>query len=302
MEPADVNKIGSRQGRPLLKFLAIVLIVLVVAASSFLVYLWQTQNTPEALFYRALERSLSTSYVSRNIDAKTGNVSRTIKLETDFSQPASPKSDVLMNSYRVEPGDKMTDISTRTILSGTDGYAFSILSAKPESTIGSLAKNQWYRRSTNLGGTINFYINESEPLSMLNMTQGLIVMGNFNDEQKKTLIDSIKSNDTYHINSVTIDDSGRLMKYSIKMDYTKINKLNSTVSKLLSINQQLTIRASYVKYQDLTIWIDKTSDSIVKMAYNGGSSKDNIDTKRTVTYEYPASLTITAPNNPKELQ
>lgn len=302
MEPAGGNAIKSRRIRPPFKVTAIVAVILIVAASAYFLYLWQKQNSPEALFYKALERSLSISYISRSLDVKAGSVSSTIKLKTDFSRPDSPKSDVLMDLRRVEAGGRITDISTRTIMSGINGYEFSISSANPESTISGLTKNEWYRRSTNLGGVIDFYINESEPLSMLNMSQGLIVMGNFNNEQRKTLIESIKSNDTYHINSTESDENGRLMKYSIKMDYAKINKLNLEVSKLLNVNQQLRIRAAYVKYQDLIIWIDKSSNSIVKMAYNGGNSKDNIDTKRTITYEYPASLTITTPTNPKDPQ
>jgi hypothetical protein len=256
---------------------------------------WQ-YNQPQALLYRALENSLQTRFVSRHFDIETSKAKNTIEGLTDLSDPANPKTSLSINSSNNE-GKADYDIR----LLNNKEYVLSIKSAQPPTLFNSLAKDQWYRQPANFNSSIDFYINETDPLSSLNMAQGILVTGNFTSTQRNDLMTYIKTNDVYHVTGVEDSNDKKSYSYTVQMDETKLNGLNTEVAKLMNTSQHLTFHASYVPYQEITFWVTKATNMITKMTYTGGDNKNTINTKRSTTYDYPKTLSIAAPTGVKEL-
>jgi hypothetical protein len=287
----------------------IALFVVLAIALGIYIYKSQAGGTVEDKLYRALENTMKSDYVVRNYEAKLRDfdlvTTATMTIKTDASNPAVPKSDI-QETYSQKEKQDVTDSFVGQFRTFNDTEQHLMLSEKAETSnaFGDIAMDQWYVKqySTQERTTIGYALNRIETPRILNSIQGILIAGGV-EEQSKQLVDFIKSSGTYPILKTQSESNGNehLTRYDIQVDHDKLNNLNKKAVELLGIKQRLVIMPYADQSESLSLWVDDTTEKIVKMTYVGREIANNKSTDKTTKFDYPTTLSIETPNNSKKL-
>lgn len=313
MEPvADPVVAAQKRKKKKLIVLAIVLIVVMLATIGAAIYWYMQHNDPQARLYRALERQMQTSYMSRTYDTKDSVGSEnekksSYKAETDLSDPVNPKSRGSFTESGYVNGNKSDKyiISTEEIMTKFPTSVFRFT----DQTITSVARplrttGKWYEYSYLLNRNdtsrkeIQYDLDGQIDLSEINTAQGIVLSGNLHREQRDSLMAYIKKNETYPITdtqTVSIDGSAAV-QYTIKIDRKKINELNNEAKSLLGLQYFLKLSTDSSPDESLRLLVDNKTDRIVKMVYSYAYPYSNRKFERSMMLSYPSALSIAEPS------
>jgi len=296
MEAVSGPVSDGRRGKKKL-LIGIVLFVMVAVASLGLFASWYLHyNSPQEKFYRALEQNLQVSSVKRVYTVKnTKPVKETsYEVETDFSNSAEPKTHLSYDDAKTSLTATTVKYTGEKIILDRSEYFDKITSASPKSAETGLALGQWGRRALNTSAP--YYFDGIDSLQGLNSVQGIVLTGNFSNEQRKELMEFMRSDAVYPVaSSKARTESGRqLSDYTLTVDLDKINNLNKKAVSLIGSSQVIALAKSKTENGELRIGVDDVSGRIVTIAYI-------IKSKGVTTFEknevitYPPTPTIEKP-------
>lgn len=298
LDPIVDPAVEAKKAKRRLFFVMIVAILIITAATAS--YWFLVANSPKERLYRALEQSLVANYVTKQytivVKGAQGIETTTMKVNSDLSQPSNPKTSVedyiykRTNSY--EPG---RSIDGRVVIVGDQqATAVSQNSMKTNETL-----NTWSLKTLANTAELSYSLADVESMPVLNSSQGIIVMGNFTNDQRISLMNEIKTQAIYTIvDSSTINDNNRSQtEYTILIDSSKLNQLNKSVARLLSMGQVLTHNNQRWSNQEiLKLTVDNKTDKITKLYYAAGTEGKSNSVAKTITFTYPPALNITLPS------
>lgn len=275
-------------------------VVLLVVAGSLAYWYWQ-QNTPEAIFQRALENSMQTKYVKRtfNFQATLAKATLGITAESDLLEPTKPKSKL---SYTYEYADIGNNDETQSatgeiIIVNSEDFIATLSKASKNQLPGDANLNQWYRIDnpnintvTTTAATFDYF----KIRDQVNTVYGIIPMGNFSATQSKEVLDAIKTGKVYGIKSATTEtEKGvRAYKYTVSINYPELNNILAKISTLLNIEKTKIIFAG--SPSEITVWIDSSTQKIIKTAQKSANETAQSGETR---FQYPDIINIKAPEN-----
>lgn len=294
LAPVVDPTLASRKKRKKLFIAATAIIVIVVlAVGGVLVSAYLQQNDPQQRLYRALENAMSTSFVKRSYTITDTNPvkSSSVQAQTDFSDPANPKS-TISASYKVTSSGEEQKTDVDEIIDGAANY-YSRVKASSKKLPANTSLNKWYQypiRSVN-NTSVSYDTNQDESRVDINSSQGLMVMGNYTAAQRSQLMSTIQKNNIYTVKETV--DKDQLVQYTIILDKEGLNELNKQVVTILSLNQ-VKLTQSQTDNGKLSFVIDKQSDRIVKIIYSL-KRQDNSIYSKTIGFEYPSTVSVKEP-------
>lgn len=299
MDPIVDPSIAAKKAK--CRFVFVLLGLLLVIALSIVLYWLLVINSPEQRFYRALENSLKTSYVTREYEISNknglGTETTIMKVNSDFSEPSTPKTDVVNYTYsKTSPDEPSQILKGKTILVG-DQQALAI---SEETTNTNTPMNVWNIKTLNNVNDLSYGLAQVESMPVLNSPQGLLVTGNFSSDQRTSLMSEIKSQAVYTIVSTQTEvDNGRSRTvYTVNVDSAKLDQLNKSAARLLGSSQLLTYQQQkWANQETLKLSVDDNTDTFTKLQYAAGTEKRPNSFTKTITVTYPKLFTITKPEN-----
>lgn len=295
-EYLHLDPVTGQAKRSFKKPVLITLVVLVVVGViGFVGYqVWQ-YNQPQTRFYRALENSLKVNFIERQyvvVDKRFGyNVKLQADAKTDFTKPALPKSSV---SYEYN-GDK-TSYKTDYVMPGGKQYM-----ALTHSVQADLVADQWYEMTFNTVGTdtINYVIDKGPIKEMFNTEQGLLPTGNFTASQRSNLMTYIRAHKVYTVAKSETNRDATM--YTITFDVDALNSMNKEVANILGIKQVYTGSISLSDPSKFIVAVDNKSERLKQTDYTVSNESRSLF-QETVSYSYPANLSIITPGKTLKLR
>ncbi len=313
MEPvADPVVTTQKRKKKKLIVLVTALLLAILTVTGAAVYWYMQYNDPQARLYRALEKQMQISYMSRMYDTKDSvssenEIKSSYKAETDLSDPVNPKSRGSFTESGYVNGNKSDQytISTEEIMTKFPTSVFRFTNQTSASVVRPLrTTGKWYEYSYLLNKNdtsrkeIQYDLDGQIDLSEINSVQGIVLSGNLSSGQRDSLMAYIKKNKTYPIvDSQTISiDGSAAMQYTIKIDRKKINELNNEAKSLLGLQYFLKLSTDSSPDESLRLLVDNKTDKIVKIVYSYAYPYSDRKFERSMTLGYPSALSIAEPS------
>jgi hypothetical protein len=293
---------GSALKRKLYILLVFLLGVLAAGAAYYWFFIF---NSVEERFMRAIEGGMQVAGISRSYEIEKPGRNSTITVVTDFSGDGYPKTDMLAKNVVRFPGGSESSSTIQTIITNDENYTFSVKAATPNSVPADINLNKWYRTDFHAAGRkdISYQISDIPSPLLLSSAQGIVPLGNFADGERKEILDYIRLNQVYIVDSVlkNTEDTKSLTGFKVYYDIAKINDLNKKLSEVRNASHAFSIQKPYPQYQETVFWFEDATGKFVKLTYNSGDSESDIDTKTSVMFAYPEMRSIETPENIIEL-
>lgn len=311
LAPVVDPAIAVQKKKKKLLILAITVLAMVIfAVGGVLVSAYLQQNNPQQRLYRALEKQLQTSYVDRTYNVKdmTYGITSSYKVETDLADPLNPKSHraytetgPIKKTQSSSGTDTSYNISTEETMVDSATLYYQYTNATTVNAVPTnVVRAKWYKYDLNASQNgIEYNLDGADDLQRLNSPQGLIVTGNFNDIQRIQLVNFIKEKDTYQVlasETSSLNNSPATL-YTIKIDRSKINELNSKVAQLLDTSSLSKLSSAQPVSESLKLWIDNKTDRLVKIAYTTGKSSEDVSYEKDIAITYPSAVSIVKPSD-----
>lgn len=283
------------------------LIMAALVVGGILVSAYLQQNDPQQRLYRALEKQLQTGYIGRTYRVKDTvyGITSSYKAETDLTDPLKPKSHRVYTETgpikKTGSTDTSYEINTEETMVDSATLYYKYTNATTVNAVPTnIVRAKWYKYDlSSIQDETEYNLDGVDDLQRLNSPQGLIVTGNFNDTQRTQLADFIKEKDIYSVlatETSSLNNSPATL-YTIKIDRSKINELNSKVAQLLDTNSSFKLSSTQPVSESLKLWIDNKTDRLVKIAYTTGKSSEDVSYEKDIMITYPSAISIEKPSD-----
>lgn len=271
--------------------------------------------TPEERFERAISNHMQTKYIKQDykVEAAATKVAMTSASESDFSNPASPKTKA---SYSISVGNAgdsdMSDTVTfagNIVIEDSSGFYARLTKMPPQTSRRDdrePAAGQWYKiEKDDAISKLNFDF--AGIGASVNTPLGEFIVGNYDKSFRGTLLDFIKENKVYTIKNSQEEqlNGSTVTVYTLEANYVQLAELNKKVANNFKLDfdaSQYTVKAKDGPKEWL-ITVDNKSERIVKahLERTVKNSQDKVLGKDTsdMTISYPSKVEITKPSDPK---
>ena len=277
--------------------------VLLIVAVVFLIWSWY-RDAPMRNFMKVLETSLSTPYLSRiyTISSKNPDTNVSIDSKTDLTDPLHPKSSFSYKYFKSVQQDssvfQVTIVGDVAIL-GNNLFE-GRLTQVPKVLLSpsqNIQLDQWYSMDES-----SLSVFDMPGLHLLvNNPHGSLIVGNFNADIRKVLVDYIRDNKIYVITEVSSDhlDNRSVTKYSLAVNDEQLLKLNKKVADLIGDKSYVQSPGSSKTF-DMTVWVDDSSNRVVKTSNVFTDAEVKSSETVQVQYAYPDKVIISNHDTAKE--
>lgn len=308
MEPvADLNARRPKKRKLITVAIAIISTV-ILGAAVFGIVIW-LQGASERRFYQALDSLMQTAYVARNISTTTSvgddffqqSRSATIDAQSDFSNPAKPMSSYSYK-YSYESNDTTRQESTKEkaaadVVVLDESRYMTRFKEYSRLTTKNIQIGTWYEISASNDDYTKQLFDPGSLRNSINSSIGVVFMGTFDDNKRRSMIDSIQKNKVYTINQ-THTEKIQDHSYSVYTVTVNVAKFLEA-SKILygfSVGDQPT--GIDTSSNEIEIWIDEKTNLIVKtITKTRMQNLNNLSTNTTTQYRYSEKISITIPSD-----
>lgn len=267
-------------------------------------FYWQSQQlTPNERFYQSLGKLMETSYITRSYSSKINSpVEKTTistVVDTDFSNPETPKSYIQRTYNQNLKGAPQKSYNEESVVLDNSYYNILLKSGTPNVLNDGMKANQWYRIPLSPGNQ-EYSIDSMEPEQLLNTPQSILPIGNVGVPLSNQLVNYIEQHNTYPIINIQniVKNNERLTEYTVQIDSKKINDLDVKFADILKAKQLYPMSAN-TSFKRLLIWTNNTTGMVVKIEYNNPDTVLTI--QKTIDFSYPSKLAIPSPTNVEDL-
>lgn len=277
--------------------------VALLAVAGALVYFYWQQNTPEALFYRALENNLKSQYVNKTYTLKTinqnANNGTVVDAKIDYSDTQNPYAQVTYAELRNEKKDPYV-----TIISRSSSASFGKLLLDTNSLeLLDIRKGIWYEApNNNENGLFAFrsIFDRWNALSAARSQGGIVITGNYS--QASGIIEAIKQSGAYKL--AKTEDSKyndrHFTTYSVNVDPTKLFDVQSIITKQNggSVPPKSSFMSPLNVMNNAQFMIDKQLNMVSKISYTAKSTSLTPSFSVTIDISYPDQPAIDEASGP----
>lgn len=295
----------SRKGLLIIGGAVVTAIILAAAAGT---YAWmQQQNDPQQRLYRALESHMKTSYIQQDyteLVAGSSIVAIHVNGTSDLSSPASPKS-YIKYSRAVNKTGQVFSAGEQVALTEPEyfGKASKLYSSLGlTDSRGKPTLDQWYRIDHS-DDTADLTFDPIGLIGEVNTSTGDYLVGNFDNKARTELMNIIKTQNVYTINSSenTSVDGEAATKYSVTINSDQLSRLNDKAIELLGLTQKTPVKVE--DGQTNTLWVSHKTGRIMQTERTTESQATNWDgskiaNTKTAKITYPTDVSaIAEPSN-----
>lgn len=285
-------------------------VAVVILAATAGAYAWmQQQNDPQQRLYRALESHMETSYIQQDytqLVTRTASATAHVNGTSDFTDPKSPKS-YLNYSRTIDSSSEVAAAGELVIINKPEYFARAskLYSVSYGGVRNNPVADQWYQ----IGAKDYLADLVLDPMGLageVNISTGEYLVGNFNETTRSELMNFIKTQNVYTINSsedVTVDGE-KMTKYNLTINSDRVNELNDKAVELLGLEKGT--KKEIVKITDdqtNTLWVSRKTGRIAQTERTRDSPATKEDGSKildvnTVKISYPTSVSkITKPSD-----
>jgi hypothetical protein len=282
-----------------LKLIFIVaIIVIIVGGLGGALFVW-AQGAMERNFYAAINSTLSVNYVTRTFNSTSPTNTTSAKVTSDLTDPASPKSrfdytfsqSVIGNQPGAAIAIKGSEVVTaNNLFFGRLSDTYSDSSEKP-------TLNKWVKIPDSDTTSVGMY----DPFNfhtILNTFSGVVLIGNFNQDDRNQLVGFMQSNRVYSIQSsrqTSTDNNTPATEYTITIDEQKLMDLNKKAANLLGVDLLYDISADGVSGKVYKLLVDNSTNKLTKITFNSKDQDAKNATSGTIDFSYPQKVNIDVP-------
>lgn len=283
----------------LIIFIVAGLIVLGAGAAAFI--WWQAMNDPQARLYRALENHMSTRYIKQDFDMKLTapmEVDVTLRGESDFSDPAKPKSFI---EYEMKTSGIDSEYEQAGEVIAIDQNTYYAKLKKAPVLLGAggddaAVVDTWYQADNDDYISAMLLDTPSSRIG-INTVTGQVLVGNFNDAARRELMQFIKDRNVYPIASSEVVEISekKTTHYTIDLSGKLVEELNQKAIKALNISEDDSASSGRDADMKLELWVDNNADRIIQAkvtskADGNNGTEDTAAGSNTIILSYPTNV------------
>lgn len=276
-----------------------ILLPILLAGIGFLGYWVWLQNTPQQRFYEVLERQMQSNYANTKYVLKsTGNSSKsiTIAMVSDFSDVSIPKS---RYSYAYEDTRDSRKIAGEHVVMGPNEYsARLVMESRGDLDTLGVKPGEWYLVTSDAAHRGRSWSDAFDPFGLhtsINTPLTPLLAGNFDPNDRKRLLDKIRTDEVYEVKGVSDDDAGNVI-YTAVINSSKFSQLISYFAEQKNINttKQGILSTSTIS-GEVKFTVDKLTQKITGASFSTEGTLSDPPYQVTMTISYPDSVVIKAP-------
>jgi hypothetical protein len=279
--------------KKLLIIVAVVAAALLVSIGGVLAYM-STLPTPKDHLEKAIINAASTNSLAQSA-VMTGSIDGTdtdadIKIESDFSDPANPKTKGVVKMDFSIYGAPLSLASDFICVSKTECYIKYTESIAPDELgIDTTAYlNKWLQFDPT---NDTEFADPFGVITGLNTVLGDIITGNISGDAKSKIEQAAKEGSAYSFTTATNEEvnGSKALKYDLTLNKDKVKELNNIVAK------QYSLKADTVT-EDITekmnLWVVTDTNQIVRAESEVSGVKISLNFSK-----FGETITITAPSD-----
>ena len=295
MEPVNSSKPKSSRRIVGMMFGFITLVLISLGG----VFAWSwVQGESERQFYLAMENTMRAGVVSREFIQTNHDPNSLLSAVSvsDFSDKGVSKNSVEYDYSYVRPSKELFSLKGSVKTLDNDSMLFS-LSKYPDTLLTKkIEKDLWYSVSNNDKKTIGEY----DPLDLRHAKNTFIPgipVGIIDSVVSSDIVNFIKTSNTFNIASrdSEILEGKQTHIFAFSSTYSKLKELDAKTASISNLPVDSTFANNGKNVVGYKLWVDDTTNRIVKAKVNTKSSTGEDIATYKVVVSYPSKSSISKP-------